>query len=260
MNRVKNPILAGLLTVLTASCASTQVVRAPAALPELPKYSRVPHPNGFDLADLKAIFFHPSAPTGAREAFSDTCDSDFRKLAGATPLRHERSSGALELVESMPEDLHWCFYAKILKLQEVLQSDSTWTERQNRILETYEFLTPVANAFHDHYHDSRYLRWASQYYSKVSEWVFFKKVVPTPENTLLLTAGTRTSIEPWVAPASGAKEPSVFSKYGLSLKPSVAGAPNPLESVPRAPASIATDPTSKDDGDNEGNDDSESEP
>ncbi len=247
---VLKPIIAGALTALVASCASTQVVRAPAALPELPRYSRVPHPNGFDLADLKAIFFHPSAPNGVKETFADRCDADFRQLSGATLLKYERSTGALELVESKPEDMHWCFYSKILKLQEVLQSDSTWTERQNRVLETYEFLTPVANAFHDHYHDSRYLRWASQYYSKVSEWVFFKKVVPTPENTLLLTSGTRTSLEPWVAPASGAKEPSVFAKYGLSLMPSVAGAPNPLESAPRSPASVVPEaPAQEETGD-----------
>lgn len=238
MTRVLSPIFAGLLTILSASCATTQVVRTPAPLPELPAYSRVPHPNGFDLADLKAIFFHPTAPAAVRESFADQCDSDFRKLAGVTPLKFERSSGALELVSTKPEDMHWCFYSKILKLQELLQGDSTWTERQNRVIETFEFLTPVANAFLDHYHDSRYLRWASQYYSKISEWVFFRKVNPTPENTLLLTAGTRTSIEPWVAPASGSKEPSVFAKYGLSLMPSVAGAPNPLESAPRAPASV----------------------
>lgn len=230
--------VAVLLAMLTSSCATTEPVRVPASLPEVPQYTRVPHPNGFDLADLKAIFLHPAAPPKLRDTASLNCDADFRKLVAATPLKHERTAGALELVKVQPEEMHWCFYAQILKLQELLQSDSTWTQRQNQVLDTFDFLTPVAGAFFDHYHDSRYLRWASQYYSKVSEWVFFKKVHPTPENTLLLTQGERSSREPWVAPAAPGKEPSIFAKYGLSLTPSVAGARNPLEEAPRAPASV----------------------
>jgi hypothetical protein len=241
MSRISGSTKNLILFLILPACATTQVAKLPAALPEVPAYVKVPHPGGFDLADLKAIFFHPLAPKGVLEGYSESCDADFKKLAEATPIRHERKTGAIELVKARPEEMHWCFYSKVLKLQENLQSDSTWTERQSKVLEAYEFLTPVANAYFDHFHDSRYLRWASQYYTKVSEWVFFKRVVPTPENTLLLTSGTRTTIEPWVAPATGQSEPSVFAKYGISLMPTVAGAKNPLEQVPRAPASVESE-------------------
>jgi hypothetical protein len=227
-----------------SACATTHIAEEVAPLPVIPEYVKVPHPAGFDLADLRAIFLNPMAPKAALGEFADTCDEEFVKLSGLTPLKEERKAGAVELVIHDPERMHWCFYSKISRLQDVLQSDATWTSRQKKVLEIFDFLTPVANAFMDQYHDSRYLRWASNYYARISEWVFFRKVGPTPENTLLLTSGTRLELEPWVeVRKNGGAEISIFAKYGISMIPSVAGAKNPLEEATRVPAS--TPPSSE---------------
>ena len=141
----------------------------------------------------------------------------------------------MELVTQDPERMHWCFYSKIVRLQGILQSDSTWSLRQKKVIESFEFLSPIASAFLECFHDSRYLRWATQYYTKVSEWVFFKKLNPTPENTLLLTNETRTDLEPWVqVDKSEPRHDSVYTKYGISFMPSVAGAINPFETATEA--------------------------
>ena len=232
--------LAFVFAIALTGCSSTQVVEQKSPLPVVPEYVKVPHPAGFDLADLRAVLVSPLAPKAVLGEFADTCDEDFKKLLDATNQKEEHDKGANELVTKDPERMHWCFYAKISRLQDVLQSDSTWTQRQKKVLESFAFLSPIANAFMTTYHDSRYLRWAAQYYSKVSEWVFFKKLTPTPDSTLLLTTGTRPELEPWVGVQRNESQPdSVFSKYGISFQPTVAGAVNPFEVPTRSPASVA---------------------
>ena len=224
--------------LMASDCSSPQIKEELEPPMIIPEYVKVPHPAGFDLADLRAIFVNPLAPPEVTGAFSENCDESFKKLVLATQLKAERDLGANELVTKNPEQMHWCFYSKISKLQEVLQSDSTWTERQKRVLETFDFLAPIANAFLSTYHDSRYLRWAAQYYSRISEWVFFKKLAPSPESTVLFVNNGRPELESWVnVQREESKSKSVFSKYGISFEPTVAGATNPFGDVPdRAPA------------------------
>jgi hypothetical protein len=242
LNRFKTALLVlSFLSITISSCSTTHVVETKKPLPVIPEYVRVPHPAGFDLADLRAILVSPLAPADVNGAFAETCDAEFKKLAAATPQKEERYKGALELVTQDPERMHWCYYTKISKLQEILQGDSTWSERQKLVLESFEFLSPVANAFLKAYHDSRYLRWAAQYYSKISEWVFFKKLAPTPESTAIFTNGSRPELEPWVSVQREDTKPnSVFAKYGISFQPTVAGATNPFDQEARVPASVAT--------------------
>ena len=236
---LKNSLsLFGFASLLALSaCSTTAVVEEKDALPVVPSYVKVPHPAGFDLADLKAIFLSPLAPRGALGEFADTCDDEFKKLLIMTPNREDIKKAALELVTQDPERMHWCFYSKISRLQDTLQTDATWSVRQKRVLESFEFLSPIANAFLDSFHDSRYFRWAAQYYSRISEWVFFKKLQPTAENTLLLTDRSRSDLEPWVQvqDPSQKRSQSVFAKYGISFQPSVAGAMNPFEDTNKTP-------------------------
>ena len=209
--------------LVSSACSTTVNLPEKSTLPEVPDYVKVPHPAGFDLADLKAIFYSPLAPKGALGEFADTCDEEFKKLSDATRVPDERRKGAEELVPTDPERMHWCFYAKISRLQEVLQGDTTWGTRQKRVLEAFSFISPVAKAYLDVYHDSRYLRWATQYYSKISEWVFFKKVVPTPGSTVANVNNSRTALEPWVAVDQSKTDHSIFAKYGITLAPTIAG-------------------------------------
>ena len=240
MTRYKSFLTIFAMTLAITACTTTTIVEEKAPLPIVPEYVKIPHPAGFDLADLRAILVSPLAPKDMATTFKDTCDETFKALSASTESSDERKKGATELVTNDPEHLHWCFYAKISKLEEVLQGDTTWSERQKQVLDSFAFLSPIANAFLTVYHDSRYLRWATSYYSKISEWVFFKKLAPTAENTLLLTNGSR-ELEPWIAvQRDESKTDSVFGKYGISLMPSVAGAVNPYE-VKEAPQPTVND-------------------
>jgi len=228
-----------LMMVITTGCSSTTVVQEKPAIPEVPEYVKVPHPVNFELASLRAIFYSPLAPQDVQGEFSEKCDSEFMKLAEASNSLEERQKAAVELVSGDPERMHWCFYGKVSKLQEVLQGDTTWTQRQKKVFDTFIFISPVANAFLDVYHDSRYLRWATQYYSKISEWVFFRKVTPGPESTMAIVQGAGNSnLEPWIpVDTKTSKKDSVFTKYGISLSPTIAGGENPLDRAVRVPAS-----------------------
>ncbi len=234
------------VALLSSSCTTTVVLPEKIALPEVPEYVKVPHPAGFDLADLKAIFYSPLAPKAVLGEFADTCDDDFRKLAKVTNVPAEKKKGAVELVTQDPQKMHWCFYSKIARLQDTIQGDTTWGVRQKKVLEAFEFISPIANAYLTIYHDSRYLRWATQYYSKISEWVFYKKVVPSPEGSLAQIQNARTDLEPWIPLSAKKAEPdSVFEKYGLSLEPTIAGSGEVKGVSPiykdetRAPASVS---------------------
>lgn len=223
-----------------AGCSSTTVVQDKPVIPEVPEYVKVPHPISFELASLRAIFYSPMAPQDIQGEFSQTCDSEFQKLAELSNSLEERQKAAVELVSGDPERMHWCFYGKISKLQETLQGDTTWGERQKKVFQTFTYLSPIANAFLEVYHDSRYLRWATQYYSKISEWVFFRKVTPGPETTLsIIGSAGQSNLEPWVPiDTKISKKDSVFSKYGISLAPTVASGVNPLDHAERVPASV----------------------
>ncbi len=228
-----------LLITVTNGCSSTTVVQEKPTIPEVPEYVKVPHPVSFELASLRAIFYSPLAPKDVQGEFSKICDSEFQKIVEASTSLEERQKAAVELVSGDPERMHWCFYSKISKLQETLQGDTTWSERQKKVFEVFTFLSPTANAFLDVYHDSRYLRWATQYYTKISEWVFFRKVIAGPETTMAIIQGAGNSnLEPWMpVDTKISKKDSVFTKYGISLSPTVASGTNPLDQTARVPAS-----------------------
>jgi len=226
------------MTVM-AGCSSTTVVQEKPPIPEVPEYVKVPHPINFELASLRAIFYSPLAPQDVQGEFSQNCDAEFQKLAQISTSLEERQKAAVELVSGDPERMHWCFYGKISKLQETLQGDTTWSQRQKKVFETFTYLSPIANAFLDVYHDSRYLRWATQYYSKISEWVFFRKVTPGPDSSMaLVQSAGQSNLEPWIPiDTKISKKDSVFTKYGISLAPTVASGSNPLDHAERIPAS-----------------------
>ena len=243
---IYNAVAASLLMAMGIGCSSTTVVQEKPDIPEVPEYVKVPHPISFELTSLRAIFHSPMAPHDIQGEFTQNCDSEFQKLTQASTSIEERQKGAVELVSSDPERMHWCFYGKISKLEETLQGDTTWGERQKKVLDTFIYLSPIANAFLDVYHDSRYLRWATQYYSKISEWVFFRKVNPGPESTLAqIQNASPSSLEPWVPlDPKTAKSDSVFAKYGISMEPTIASGVNPLTQQVRTPASKEVPPES----------------
>lgn len=212
--------------VIAMGACSSVTVKAPGPLPEEPPpLVVVPHPAGFDMGDVRAIFNEKGAPPP--ESFKD-CDADFRKLMSLTQSRVELGQGAREFVQHDPVKYHWCFYTKILELENGLQKDSYLDERQKRVLETYDFLVPIAHGFQAEFHDSRYLRWAIQRYRRLSEWVFFRRVELSPQATVELSA-IENPFALWRQPNDDQKP--VLEKYGLSAPPE---APSAKDRAPAA--------------------------
>jgi hypothetical protein len=242
MQLVLVPILA--MNALTG-CSTAEVAPDKSVMPEVPDYVKVPHPVGYEIAEIRALFENPLAPKDGLGSFTDSCDQEFRKLSQATTNKEERRQGAAELITLNAEKMHWCFYGKVERMQNNLRNEPSWGARQKIVLDAYEFLAPLANAFLVIYHDSRYMRWATQYYSNISEWIFFRKVVPGPENTLALTMSATTDLEAWTTEnAKNKKKLSVFTRYGIELKQGMDSVPDevparrqPAEAVP------ALDPT-----------------
>jgi len=179
-SRLDTVFLAG-LSILTSlnGCSTTEVTPFPVPTP--PVYTQVPHPVGMDLGDLSAIFGDEKAPQ--EKDFAKNCDVDFRKLEKLTKSRDEIFEGLRELVKQDPVTYHWCFYAKILELENDLKAGVYVEERQKLILDAFSFLAPLARTYASEFHDSRYLRMAITRYQKWSEWIFYRKLELTPAGT-----------------------------------------------------------------------------
>lgn len=166
-------------------CSTTHIIPPPP--PNPPKFTQVPHPEGTSLSDITALLTEFEGIEGKKmPEFAEDCDKDFKKLAGMTLSQDELRRGSIELVQKYPILYHWCFYAKIYKLENDLKKESFLDERQKQVLNTYEFLTLIAKAFAAEFHDSRYLRCAVTRYRGLSEWVFFRRLEMTAEGTALL--------------------------------------------------------------------------
>lgn len=193
------------------ACSTTSVA------PEVPKehvpvYTDLPQPLGFAMSDVLAIFKDPSAPQA--ETLS-SCDSEFQKLA-AQDVR--------EQVKSDPIRFHWCFYSKILELDQGLSSDTYVDEKQKRVLSTFEFVVPVARAFMTEFHDTRYLSWAVRDYRRLSDALFFRKLEISPQLTADLVEAAKAA-----APADAAGSPSAVVRAPASAP---APQPAPIDTIP----------------------------
>ncbi len=198
---------ATLLTGMVSSCATTKVEPLP-PLPEAPSYVQVPHPEGLEYGDLMAIFTEQGAPAPAS---LKGCEGEFTKLRKATLSKEELLNGARELVKRDPTKYHWCFYGTLMTLETQVKEMAYIDERQKAILDAYVFITPIARAFHLEYQDSRYLRWAVQRYRRFSEYVFYRRLEPTPQTNSELVGTT----QPWGAFRTPAAERGVLNKYGI---------------------------------------------
>lgn len=159
-------------------CSAPEVVPPP----EVPEYTRLPHPAGTSaLNEVRAIFREGSAPDP--DDFSKDCDEEVKKVLHSNESKEQVRAGIDKLVKEDPIHYHWCFYAKILVLEQDLKKLNYIDERQKRVLDTFEFLSPVARSFSSVFHDPRYLRSAVDRYRKISEWVFFRRLELTPQGT-----------------------------------------------------------------------------
>lgn len=216
-----------------AGCSTVETPPDAPIAPPAPILS-MPHPAGADLADIRDLFYDKQAPVLDSLKF---CDADFRKLQAATQSRDVLAEGMRELVRKDPAHYHWCFYSQILSMENALKGELYVDERQKLVLDTFEFLTPVARVFLTDYRDSRYLRWAIYRYQKLSEWVFFRRVEASPKETeeLVNTANPMGLVR-----GSGDDQSAVLDRYGI-------GAPSMSESAP-APTAASAPAASADPG------------
>ncbi len=208
------------ITINISGCSTTELDVKPPPPPEPPAYLKVPHPNGFDISDLKAVMAHKDAP---KTETIKTCDSYFHKLMKDVRSEDERERGVLELLRTDPVSYHWCFYGKVLDLEESMQTSTYLDERQRNVLTTYSFLAPVAKAFRKVYQDSRYLRWAVMHYKRISKHIFFRNLELSPEGTLELVQ-IPNPFGLWREPAG---EDSVLQKYGIAQQAGPQPSPSP---------------------------------
>jgi hypothetical protein len=161
------------------------------------------------MADVQAIFHSKQAPS--MDSLKQ-CDETVEKLREKTVSLEEFRVGVQELVRTDPVGIHWCFYGKILELEKILKEDTFVDEKQKHVLAVYSFLVPVAKGYLAEFKDSRYLRWAISYYTKLSEWVFYRRVETGPAMTQELVEAADAFHEYRGKTAEGQ---SVLEKYNV---------------------------------------------
>ncbi len=199
----------GVALLVGVGCSSIQTDPI-GPLPQLPpEYVQVPHPDGLDRADLIAIFTDLKAPSPEQVM---NCDADFILLRKRTNSKEEQQTGARELVKRDPLKYHWCFYGKLLALDDKLKNDVYLDEKQKDVLTTYVFLTPIARAFMQEFADTRYMRWAVNRYKRLSEYVFYRRLEMTPRSTEELASASSPfgAVRP-----NNESATSVLTKYGI---------------------------------------------
>lgn len=224
------PLLGGLIALLQGltGCASPEV--RPVPPPVVPEYLQVTHPTSTDLSDLDQVIRDPECPSSTD--FLEHCDLAFRQLYSSTVSQLEREQGTRELVRGHPTHYHWCFYRKLQALEQQLQDTPLLEERQKKVLFLYSFLGPIARAFLQEYQDSRYLRFASHRYQDLSQWLFDKTLVLSPEGTVQLVQ-PENPFGLWKKDVTSPETPSLVQKYSLI---------DPTEKPPIAPSLPATPP------------------
>lgn len=210
--------LAIVLTLVASSCAVLRpnviepAAEAPSPPPEttVPGYAGVPHPLGLQVGDVLGLFATPGAPKRDSDEMK-TCSSDYADLEKKTKSRDELKQGLLELVRKEPIRYHWCFYGKVLELEDRLRKADMLDERQRAVVESYRFLAPLSRVFYREYRDSRYLRWAVSFYRRASELAFYRRVETSPGLTQELVGSGGDDTTRGISE----KSTSVLEKYGI---------------------------------------------
>jgi len=209
----------------TAHLQNPQAIIEPEKIPIL----NLPHPEGYSTRELEAIFLTARAPQRPDLA---ECDHDLLKLEKFTTAKDEIRQGARELVVEDPATHHWCFYERLLSLEEKLKTSGDILEKQELTMAAFQYALPMARAFQSEFRDSRYLRWTIQRYRALSPSIFFRKVELTPDATQEL-AVLENPFSNWKAEIP---ENSILAKYGLKTVPPTAQLAEQKPEANRAPA------------------------
>ena len=154
---------------LQCGCTSAQISPEPIAPPQQDEKAafrdRAKHPDGFNISDVKALFIASSAPT--LESLKN-CDFDYYAETTLARNREELFMALPEHIKTDPEKYHWCFYAKILLLEDELSNEKLYVDERNKLLiQRYPFLVHIARIFLADFDDPRYLEFANHNYKRL---------------------------------------------------------------------------------------------
>lgn len=119
--------------------------------------------------DVKSLFLIKDAPE--RSQF-DKCDFDYQAETMLSKNKEELFTTMPAHVKSDPVRYHWCFYHKILRLEEDLEKQDYIEEKQKLVVERYLFLTHLARIFQVDLDDPRYLDFALHNYKRLRSLYF----------------------------------------------------------------------------------------
>jgi hypothetical protein len=210
-----------------SGCTTTEI--APPLAPLPPDYTYVPHPQGADIGDIEALFTEEAAPKDP--TYDKYCDKDFRELKRVARSTYELTEGTRQLVKQDPVNTHWCFYAKLLSLEYSLKSEPFIDVKQKNVIDTFQFLVPIARTFYSDFHDSRYLRFAIVRYRKMSELVFYRRLELTPGGTSELVQAAN----PFGLWRDSGGDYSILQKYHLDRAVPISLKPSPIPTSPPTP-------------------------
>lgn len=197
--------------LLFGSCTTTELTPDTPPAAQVPEYLHAPHPAGFDLFDLRSLLLDKQAPKDENHL---ACEEKVKKLKSLTLSQEEFRQGVRELVRASPVYYHWCFYGKLVLLEDQIKVDKYLDEKQKLILDVYGIVVPIARGFLLEFKDSRYLRWAVRHYRQLSETVFFRKLDVSPQMTQELV----DVANPFGFVRNQEPERPVLEKYGLEKK------------------------------------------
>ena len=164
-------------------CSSPAQVRTPTAPESATSASMVvklQHPDGLKVEDLHKLFANIGAPNfGSLEK----CDFDYQVERTLAHSSEELITAFRVHVQNDAEKYHWCFYAKLLELDESLKKEGFLEDKQKRILSAFSFITHLAKVFQIEREDTHYLRAAVFTYRELNRSHFFRD--------MKMTSGTR---------------------------------------------------------------------
>ena len=194
------------------------------------------HPDDPSISSLEGLFAEKTSPLWSKET-SDKCSEPLRAIHDRTESVGELENGLTELVAANPAFFHWCFYGKLLELEQSLAQETFVLDRQALVVRTFKYLAPLSKAFLRVTLDSRYYRYSIRRYQELAERVFFRKIEVLPEVTerLLRQAQAENANR-------AAVETDVLKRRNVSVERAPASAPAAVgvpESVPAVAAPVA---------------------
>lgn len=143
----------------------------------------LPQPAGVGIGDVMDLFVKKEAPS--LESLKD-CDREFYDFSKTNRRDGPKLSIARKLVRIHRKRIHWCFYSKILEVENPLDESLDHLGQIALMIRNYVFLTPIAQAFLSEFGDPSYLSVATFRYQQLNEALYSRRLEIPPALTSVL--------------------------------------------------------------------------